>query len=89
MMDHRADPPLKFRIPENPRWRRPPFRKPQKMRCLRNGLTDLYEIWYVYANESLNRHSIKTFEFQKSKMADGRYFENRKFAISVQPFDRF
>jgi len=38
--------PLKFRIFENPRCRRPPSWKSQKSRYLRNGLTDLYEIWY-------------------------------------------
>ena len=41
-----ADRPLKFRIFENPRWRRPPSLKSQKSRYLHNGLTDLYEIWY-------------------------------------------
>jgi len=39
--------PLKCRIFENPRWRRPTFEKSQKSRYLRNGLTDLYEIWYA------------------------------------------
>jgi len=33
---------------------------------------------------------FKTFEFQKKiTMADGRDFENRLIAISLQPFDRF
>jgi len=42
-----AERPLKFRIVENLRWRRQPFfKKSQKLRYLRNGLTDLYEIWY-------------------------------------------
>jgi len=27
--------------------------------------------------------TVKKFEFQKSKMADGSHFENRKIAISV------
>jgi len=40
---------LKFRIFENSRWRQPPSGKSQKSRYLRNGLTDLYEIWYAYA----------------------------------------
>ena len=38
---------LKFRIFENPRWRRRPSWKSQKSRYLRNGFTDLYEIWLV------------------------------------------
>ena len=42
-------PPLKFWIFENPRWRRPPSWKSQKSRYLRNGLTDLYDIWYADA----------------------------------------
>jgi len=33
--------------------------------------------------------TVKKFEFHKSKMADGRHFENREIAISLQPFDRF
>ena len=37
-----ADLPLKFR-------RQPPSGKSQKSRYLRNGLTDLYEIWYADA----------------------------------------
>ena len=41
-----AERPLKFRISENPRWRQPPSWKSQKSRYLRDGLTDLYEIWY-------------------------------------------
>jgi len=36
--------PLKFRIFENPRWRRLPCWKSQKSRYFRNGLTDLQEI---------------------------------------------
>ena len=39
-------------------------------------------------NGSLNC-SVKKLEFHKSKMADGRHFENRYIAISLQPFDRF
>jgi len=41
-----ADRPLKFRIFENPRWRRPPSWKSQNSRYLNNGLTNLHEIWY-------------------------------------------
>ena len=44
-----ADQPLKFRIFENPRWWRPPSGKITKSRYFRNGLTDLYEIWYADA----------------------------------------
>jgi len=40
---------LKFRIFENSRWRQPPSGKSQKSRYIRNGLPDLYEIWYTYA----------------------------------------
>ena len=40
-------------------------------------------------NVSLNRSHHKKFEFHKSKMADGRHFENRLIAISLQPFERF
>jgi len=47
--------------------------KSQKLRYLRNGLTDLYEIWYADAKWT----TVKEFEFHKSKMADGRHFENR------------
>jgi len=42
--------PLKFRIFENSTWQQPPSGKSQKSRYLRNGLTDLYEIWYADAN---------------------------------------
>ena len=44
---------LKFRIFENSRWRQPPSGKLQKSRYLRNGLTDLYEIWYADAKIGL------------------------------------
>jgi len=40
-----TDQTFKFWIFENPTWRRPPSWKSQKSRYLRNGLTDLYEIW--------------------------------------------
>ena len=49
-----VDLPLKFRIFENPRWRRPPSWKLQKLRYLCNGLTDLYEVWLMMQNGSLN-----------------------------------
>ena len=41
--------PLKFRIIENSGWRQLPSGKSQKSQYLRNGLTDLYEIWYADA----------------------------------------
>ena len=54
------------------------LKKSQKSRYLRNGLTDLYEIWYTDAKMGLlTAPTIKKFEFQKSKMADGRHFEKR------------
>ena len=37
----------------------------------------------------LTAPTVKTFEFQKSNMADGRCFENRQIAMSLQPFDQF
>ena len=37
----------------------------------------------------LTAPTVKKFDFQKSKMADGRHFKNRKIAISLQPCDRF
>ena len=40
---------IKISIFENARWRQPPSGKSQKSRYLRNGLTDLYEIWYADA----------------------------------------
>jgi len=43
---HTADRPLKFWLFENSKCRRPPFSKYQKSGYLRNGLTDIYEIWY-------------------------------------------
>jgi len=45
--------------------------KSQKSRYLRNGLTDLYKKCPLIAP------TIKKYEFQKSKMADNRHFENR------------
>jgi len=53
--------PLKFRIFENPRWRRPPSRKSQKSRYLHNGLTDLYEIWYANAKWAMWWWAISPF----------------------------
>ena len=84
-----ADQPLKFRIFENPRWRRPPSWKitifPQRFdRSLRN-LVRWCKMGFLTAP------TVKKFEFHKSKMADGRHSENRRISIhvSLQPFDRF
>ena len=44
-----ADLPLKCGIFESPKWRRPPSEKSQKLRYLRNGLTDLYKTWFADA----------------------------------------
>ena len=44
-----GDRPLKFRIFQKPRWRRPQSWKSEKSRYLLNGLTNLYEIWHHYA----------------------------------------
>jgi len=44
--------PLKFRIFKKSRYWRPPSRKSQKSRYLRNRLTDVYEIWYADARWS-------------------------------------
>ena len=48
-----------------------------KSRYIRNSLTDLYEIWYDDAKCLLTAVTVKKVEFHKSKMADGRHFENR------------
>jgi len=37
---------LKFCIFENPRWRRPPSQKSQKLRYFSSGMTDIYKIWH-------------------------------------------
>jgi len=67
------------------------FMKPsslQKSQYIRNGLTDLYEIWYADAKwVSYPPWPLKKFEFHKSKMADGRHFTNRYIILSQQPFD--
>ena len=64
----------------------------KKSRYLRNGLTDLYEIWYADAKWGckmglLTARTLKKFEFHKSKMADGRHFKNRHIILSQQPLD--
>ena len=78
---------LKFRIFENPRWRRPPSWKitkiaisPQRFdRSLRN-----LESWC-----KMGPLTVKKLEFHKSKMADSCHSENRKIAIFLQSYDRF
>jgi len=53
-------------------------------------MSDLYKIWYGDAKWGfLTAPTVKKIEFQKSKMADGRHFENRQIAISRQRFDQF
>ena len=71
-----ADQLLKFWIFENPKWRRPPSWKSQKSRYLRNGLLDLYEIWYG---------AVKN-EFQKSKNGSQKTV---KSPYLCNLFDRF
>jgi len=60
-----------------------------KARYLRNGLTDLYEIWYGCAICVSTAQTVKIIEFQISKMADSCYSENRYITIYLQSFDRF
>jgi len=63
--------------------------KSQKSRLLRNGLTDLYEIWYADATWVSQPLRPLKIEFQKSKMADSCHSENRYITIYLRPFDRF
>ena len=35
----------------------------------------------------LTAPNVKKIEFDKSKMAEGRHFENRYIILSLQPFD--
>ena len=53
-----ASQPLKIWIFQNPRWRRPPSWKIENRPYLRNGLTDLREIWYgdAYRVSEWNRN---------------------------------
>jgi len=81
-----ADRPFKILIFKNPRWRQRSSWKSQKSRYLHNSLTNLYEIWYADAKWV---PTVKKSNFKKSKTTDGRHFENRKIAISLQPCDRF
>jgi len=37
----------------------------------------------------LTAPTVKKFEFQKSKMTDGRHFENRYITIDLQLLDDF
>jgi len=52
--------------------------KKSKMRYHSNGLIDIHEICHDHEKwvSSLST-PLKIFEFPKSKMADGRHFENR------------
>jgi len=85
-----ADQPIKFRIFEKARCRRPPSWKitkiavsPQRFeRSLRN-LVRWCKMGFLTAP------TVKKFEFHKSKMADSRHSENRRITISLQPFDDF
>ena len=78
-----GDRPLKFRIFQKPRWRRPPSWKSQKSRYHNKGLTDS-TAWTIFTKFGtiiqiglLTVLTVKKFEFPKSKMADGRQYENR------------
>jgi len=49
-----------------------------KMRYHSNGLIDIHEICHDHEKwVSSPSTPLKIFEFPKSKMADGRHFENR------------
>jgi len=63
--------------------------KSLKSRYLSNGLTDLYYLVHWCKMGFLFAPIVKIFEFHKSKMADGRHFENRYIILSLQPFDWF
>ena len=53
-------------------------KKTQKSRYHSSGLTHLREIWHDYTKlVPYTAQIVKKFEFPKSKMADGRHFENR------------
>jgi len=85
-----ADLSLKFPIFEKQRWRRPPSWKITKIATspqrFDQSLRNLVH-WCKMA--PLTAPTVKKFDYQKSKMADGRHFKNRKIAISLQPCDRF
>jgi len=51
--------------------------KSQKSRYLRNGLTDLYEIWYADAKWASYQLRPLKIEFQKSKLPDSCDSKNR------------
>jgi len=85
-----VDQPLKFRIFENPRWRRPPSWKITKIAISPQRFDrSLWNLVCWCKMGFLTAPTIKKFEFHKSKMADGRHSENRRITISLQPFDRF
>ena len=85
-----ADLLLKFRIFENPRWRRLPSWKITKivMSPQRFGRS-LWNLVCWCKMSLLTSPTVKKFEFHESKMADGRHFKNRLIAICLQPFARF
>ena len=59
-----SDLPLKCRIFEYLKWRQPPSWKSHKLRYLRNGLTDRYEILYADAKRvSYPIRSLKNLNF--------------------------
>ena len=66
-----ADLPLKFRIFENPRWRQPPCYKITKIATYPQR-----NLVYWCKMAPLTAPTVKKFEFQKSKMADSRHFDN-------------
>jgi len=65
-----GDTPLKFRIFQKKRWRRSSYHN--------NQLADLHEaVMRLCKIGLLTVLAIKKFELPKSKMADGRQYENR------------
>ena len=83
------DVPLKFRILKIQDGGGRYLEKSQKLRYLRNGLTDLYEIWKADANSLLNRSTVKKIRISHIQDGGHCHSENRKIAISLQPYDRF
>jgi len=52
-------------------------KKTVKSPYLCNRLTDFDETWYGDPKWVSQPPTVKTFDFQKSKTADGRHFTNR------------
>ena len=74
---HTADLSLKFRIFENPKWRRPPSWKITKIAISPQRFDR--SLWILVRWCKMcpwTAQTIKKFEYHKSKMADGRHFEN-------------